>query len=133
MTLAAACDSLKTLLGAATGIVRAYGDPPSSISEFPALIVYPHHGSLEVVSAGLRRGLHVIAVDIIQSRQSISDAVDLAKEWPERVLAILDANQSLAGTVDAIVWPVDYRIMPMRYGQDLLFGARFEIRVKILS
>lgn len=133
MTLAAACDSLKTLLGGASGIVRAYGDPPGSINEFPALIVYPFNGTLEAVSAGLNRGLHVIAVDIVQSRQSLADAVDMAKDWPEVVLAILVANQTLSGAVDAIVWPVNYKIMPMRYGQDMLFGARFEVRVKILS
>lgn len=133
MTLAAACDSLKTLLGAATGIARAYGDPPGSINEFPALIVYPYRGTLEAASAGLSKGLHVIAVDIIQSRQSLSEAVDLAKEWPERVLAILAVNQTLSTTVTAIVWPVNYRTMPMRYGQDMLFGTRFEIQVKILG
>lgn len=133
MTLPAACDNLATLFTGMTGIARVYGDPPDSVNELPALLVYPSSGTLEAVSGGLNRGLHVVSVDVIQARQVMASAVNLATEWPERVFAVLQANPTLSGAVDAIVWPVSYRIMPMRYGSDTLFGARFEIRVKILS
>ncbi len=132
MSLTAACTQISRMLGTLTEIRRVYGDPPESLNEFPCAIVYPSSGEMSVLSAGLNKSLHMVTIDIVQARQSLPVAVDLAKGWPEKVFALFAADLQLSGTVDAIVWPLTYRVLPMRYGVDVLFGVRFELKLKVM-
>jgi hypothetical protein len=132
MTLEAACNELLNLAATLSGITRKYADPPETVNEFPAVMVYPMRGNIELLSAGMSRSFHVIALDIIQTRQYIATAVRAAMTWPDLVSNMLRTYPNLNGTV-AHIASVSYRIGPIRYGQDVLFGARFELTVKVME
>jgi hypothetical protein len=132
MTLAAACDGLSTLAGNLSGVRRKYSDPPETVNEFPAVLVYPARGNIDLLSAGMSRSFHVIILDIIQTRQDIAAAVRASMAWPDLVSAMLRANPTLSGTVSHIA-SVTYRVGPIRYGSDVLFGVKFELTVKIME
>lgn len=130
-TLSGAVAGLQALL--ATTTLRVHAAPPESLSEFPAAIVYPAEGELFAVSRGLSRDFHVLSLDIYLSRVSIADATTDVQSWISDISALLKTAPKLSGTVDAIEWPVRYRVGPMQYAQQILFGVRFLISVKINS
>jgi len=132
MTLAAACTALRTACNSLTGIRRVYTSPPEEVNEFPGVIVYPMYGELMVPSSGVGKGMHTIAIDIVQGRQSLPDAVIAAQAWPDQMLSILGGNSTLSGS-GVIIWPIRYRTIPMRYGTATLYGVHFEVPVKIMT
>ena len=132
MTLDGAIDGLRTALATMTGLKRTYTDPPSAINEFPALIVYPSLGEMSYEARG-DMAFHDIIVDIYHARQVLPEAVDAAKVWPDRVYAKLKEDQALGGAVAHVVWPINYRFIPMQYNDMLHFGCRFTIRCKVLN
>lgn len=133
MSLENVVAALVTAAGGMTGITRAYADPPESISEFPAAIVYAYRGELSVASYGVGKSLHTVVVEIHHSRQVAPQAINDAKVWPDRLLAALYADQTLGGAVDGIVWPVTYRATPIRYANEVHYGVRFEVTVKTME
>ena len=133
MSLEAAIDGLRTAVATMADLTRAYTDPPESMSEFPAVIVYSRSGKMEALSAGLNKSLHTIVVEVHESRQVLPDAVDRAKRWPDRLMAALRADETLGGSVTAIVWPVTYRSAPLVYGNETHFGVQFLVTVKVMS
>lgn len=128
MTLETRVNGLVTTLGAMTGIVRAYADPPESLNEFPCLIAFASAGTMEVVTAGLGKNIHTIVVEIHHSREIMQAAIDAAKVWPDRVLQAL-YTAAAAGTV-TVVWPMTYEALPLPYNQEVHYGMRFRIPVK---
>lgn len=128
MSLEMTVDELISVLGAMTGIVRAYSDPPESLNEFPCLIAYVGSGTMEAVSVGFGKGLHTVIVEIHHDRQILPQAVDEAKVWPDRVLQALYAACS-AGTL-TLVWPFSYEALPLPYNQEVHYGVRFRITCK---
>ena len=73
------------------------------------------------------RDFHTIALDIYLGRTMIADAAAAVQTWVDAISALLksDSYPLLNRTVDAIVWPVTYRVGPMQYAQMVLFGVRF--------
>lgn len=134
-TLAGAIDGLGGMLATLTGLKRVHGDPPEGLSEFPAAVLYAVEGEISDVSVGLGRDFHVIALDIYLGRTMITEAAAAVQTWIDSISALIksDSYPRLNNTVDAIEWPVRYRVMPMQYSQQVLFGVRFFIRVKINS
>ena len=130
MSLDAAIDGLRTAGTGLTGMKRAYADPPESISEFPSAIVYVTGGQLSASAAG-GVSLHTLAVEIYHARQVLPQAVDAAKVWPDLMFAALKADMTLGGAVSHINWPVTYKALPLRYGDQIYYGMRFEVTVKI--
>ena len=133
MGLEAAIDGLRTAASTMADLARTYTDPPESISEFPAVIAYSRDGQMEAQSAGLDKALHTIVVEVHESRQVLPDAVDRAKRWPDRFMAALRADETLGGSVTAIVWPVTYRSGPLVYGKETHYGVQFRVTVKVMS
>ncbi len=133
MSLTAAITALATVAGGVSGVVRAYSDPPESISEFPAALVYVDSGTLEGVSSGLSRNLHTIRIDILSSRQQLPQAVSEARVWPDSVLFRLRADETLGGAISGIVWPVRYTALALQYNNLTHYGLRFEVPVKIME
>lgn len=134
MSLSTVIANLNTLLGTISGIQRVYSDPPESISEFPAAMSYIKSGEMTLMSAGLARSLHTLAVDIYHARQVLPQAVNEAKVWPGLLLAALAADQTLGGSVATINWPIRYTAGALRYGgQHVYYGVRFEIQVKMME
>lgn len=134
-TLAGAIDGLGVMLAtlSGSGLKRVHGDPPESLSEFPAAVIFALEGEITDVSVGLGRDFHTIALDIYLGRTMIADAAAAVQTWVDAISALLksDSYPLLNRTVDAIVWPVTYRVGPMQYAQMVLFGVRFLIRVKV--
>lgn len=128
MTLEATVDNLVTALGAMTGIVRAYADPPESLNEFPCLIVYADTGTLELVSVGQGKNIHTIIGCVYHSREIIQTAIDAAKVWPDRVLQALYTAQ--AASTLTVIWPVTYEAVALPYNDKWHYGVRFRIPVK---
>jgi hypothetical protein len=132
MSLETAIAALVTIMDSVVGL-RVYDDPPESLSEFPAAMVYPLRGDMEIPSWGMAKSLHTLALDIYHARTTLPQAVADTKQWPGVVLGLLHDYPTLNSTVDAIVWPVSYRVRPMQYNQAMHFGVRFEITVKIME
>lgn len=136
MSLDTAIDGLRTALSAMTGLKRTYDDPPESISDFPSLIVYSKSGTMLYTASG-GYSLHALVAEVYLSRQVLPEAIDAAKVWPDRVYAILKADQTLGGAVSHVVWDTQtglglrYQMLPLQYNQNLHFGVRFEITVKV--
>ena len=136
-SLSGAIDGLGVMLAtlSTSGLKRVHGDPPESLSEFPAAVLYAVEGEISDVSVGLGRDFHVIAIDVYLSRTMIADAAAAVQTWVDSVGGLLksDSYPRLNGKVDAIVWPVQYRVGPMQYATQVLFGVRFFVKVKINS
>ncbi len=130
MSLDAAIDGLRGKVSALSGLSKAYTDPPESINEFPSAIVYPASGEMTATAAG-GISVHTLVVEIYHSRQVLPEAVDASKVWPDLMYAALKADQSLGGAVSHIVWPMLYRVGPLRYNEQTHFGVRFEVKVKV--
>lgn len=127
-----ALTALNTTLAAMTGIARWYGDPPESINEFPCGVVWVESGEL-TAQGDWCKALHVVRVNIYQTRQVLPTALDAAKLWPYRVMTALRADQTLGGKVAALVWPLTYRAGPLRYGaaNEIYYGVSFALTIKL--
>ena len=103
MGLEAAIDGLRTAASGMAGLARTYDDPPESLSEFPACVVYARSGEMTAVSAGFGKDLHTLVVEVYESREMLAEAVDRAKVWPDRLKAAIVADETLGGSVEAVV------------------------------
>ena len=135
MALADVIDQYVTAFGAMTGITRCYSDPPESIQEFPAAIVYAKSGTINMGGGGLVEELHTIILEIHHERQMLELAVDAAKVWPRRVTTALYNGGTFGGYVTAVVWPIYYDALAVTYGsaQDIHYVMQFRITTKVLA
>lgn len=128
-----AIDALNSVVSGIAGLRRVYADPPESINEFPCAMTYIGEG---FYSGGgdVTYGLHTFILDIYESRQVLPQAVDSAKQWPDKVLAALRANKDLSNTVSHVGGRdqfFSYRAQPMEYNANIHYGVRFRIPVKV--
>lgn len=136
MSLDAAITGLRTRLATMAGLKRVYVDPPESISDFPSLMVYSREGIMYYTASG-GYSLHTLVADIYHARQYLPETIDAAKVWPDLAFAALKADQRLGGAVSHVVWDTTggvglrYQMLPMQYNQNLHFGVRFTITVKV--
>jgi len=129
--LQAAIAGAGAALAGMEGLARWHDDPPESLSEFPAGMVFSVSGEITAVSDGFDRGLHTLRVVVYLSRTVLPAAVDAAKVWPYRIHNTLKADQTLGGTVRAVVWPMSYRVGPLLYGSETHFGVAADVVVKV--
>jgi hypothetical protein len=71
-----------------------------------------------------------LRVAVYLARTVLPDAVDAAKAWPYKIFDALRAEQTLGGTVQAVVWPLRYRMGPLVYGSETHFGVTADVVVK---
>lgn len=136
MALSDAISSMVTILGAMSGIQRAYTNPPESIDEFPALLVYAGPSEMEFMPGGYK-AIHTIIVEVRHSRQVLPAAVDAAKVWPDRLMAAIRTEMGSAGTqfggyVTAIAGPITATPGAYGYNQETHYGVRFEVPIKVI-
>lgn len=122
---------VNVVMAAMTGIERWFDDPPESISQFPSGMAFATSGELSAVSAGLSKSLHVLTLQVHHARTVSQDAINAAKVWPDRVLAVLAANPSVNGAADAVVWPIRYQALPLQYANELHYGVQFTVTFKV--
>jgi hypothetical protein len=133
MSLETAVDNLYTLLSDMTGITRAHNDPPESLNEFPALLVYANDGEYHDTAAG-GYSVHTLIAEIYLARQMLAQTVDQAKPFPDRVFSKLQSDRTLSGAVSHMGSGAEvfrYQIIPKRYNDLMHLVTRFEIKVKI--
>jgi hypothetical protein len=123
--------ALGNALDGMTGLAAWHSNPPESLSEFPCGMAFVVSGEITAVSDGFDRGLHTVRIAIYLARAVLPEAVAAAKVWPYRIHNALTADQTLAGTVMAIAWPLRYRSGPMMYGAETLFGVAADVVLKI--
>lgn len=131
MILPSIMDEMHVIFAELPGITRVYPDPPASINEFPSLIIYASRGNLVVNSSGFGTNVHQVRLQIYHSMQVFPEALDAAKVWPDRVLALLYANPTFNGSVSEIQWPVTYICQPLRYNDKTHYGVTFDIALKV--
>lgn len=131
MSLLNALKNLATLLAGMDDITDVSASPPFSISDFPYGLVYVDDGEMAAISQGLSRGLHNLAFELHVSRSVTPDAVLSASVWPERVFAIIQTDTTLGGAISHVVWPMHYEASPIAYGNEIHYGIKFTIKVKI--
>lgn len=134
MTLTAAVDGLRDAMRTVAGLKRVYDDPPASINEFPAAIVFAVSGELSDTGMGAL-ALHTLAVEVYQDPAVTAQAIDAAKVWPDRVLAAIAADPTLGGSVAHVRYPVTYRMGPIAYNgaQAPHYGVTFQVTVKVIT
>jgi len=133
MNLTQAISALVTVASGLSGIVRAYDDPPESISEFPCAMVYAEAGILNAEGTNLGRGTHTIRIDLYASRTQLPQAVNTSRGWPDALHSALATNERLGGSASIIEWPVRYQAVSMQYNNLTHYGMRFEVTVNLFG
>lgn len=132
MTLAATITALRTAIDTIPNL-RVYTDPPESINEFPAALVYSASGDMQFGSAGLARNYHTLNVDIYHSMQRLAQAVSDAQAWPPLVYDAIETAYN-AGDIDVVSSngraAISYQMRPLPYNNNVHFGVRFTVRLK---
>lgn len=132
MEVESAVDALNIVAAALSGMRRNYADPPESISEFPCSMAYIDSGVY--IAGPAQHGNHILILDIYEARQVLAQAVDSAKQWPDKVRTALTANLTLNDTVSHVGDATQffrYRAQPMPYNDAIHYGVRFWIPVKV--
>lgn len=132
MNVETAINALNSVVAGIAGIKRTYADPPESVSEFPSAMTYIGEGIY--LDGPASHGIHTLILDIYESRQVLAQAVDSAKQWPEKVYTALSANDTLNSTVSHVGgrdFFIRYRAQPMEYNANIHYGVRFWIPVKV--
>lgn len=132
MTLAAAIDGLRHAVGTVAGLRRVYADPPASINEFPAAIVFAASGELSETGAGAVN-LHTLIVEIYQEANVNPQAIDAAKVWPDAVLTAIRDDPTLGGSVAHVRYPITYRMAALQYNALTHYGVQFSVTVKVIE
>lgn len=125
MSIASTLDAISSA-SALTGVKRAFGDPPESINEFPATIVYVTSGEFGLMTgrAFCPKMESVFVLELYLARQELPSVIAAASLWPEPILEALRASQL------EIVYPIRWTMGPLRYNNGSLFGLRFLVTVK---
>jgi hypothetical protein len=125
--------AVMTILSGIAGITNVYAAPPINVSPemFPFFIGYPFEGEMTAVSHGFTKGLHKMVAELHQSSKVVPQALVAVEVWPERMLAALAADTTLAALNTHVVWPLVYKAGPLEYGKNVHYGMRFEITLKV--
>lgn len=104
---------------------------PEGINQFPFAMTYYRLGNTTAQS-GWRKALHTVFCEIHVARQILPVAIKTAMPYYELMLAQLEADPTLGGTVSTILWPVNHTFGWLEFGVETNrhIGWRFEITVK---
>jgi hypothetical protein len=95
-------------------------------------MAFPVSGEITAVSDGFNLGFHTIRIAIYLARAVLPQAVDDAKVWPYRIFNALKADWTLGGTAKANRNAgITYRVGPMVYGGETLFGVAADVVMKV--
>ena len=113
------------------GVQEAPNYVPEGLNQFPFALTYYRQGNTTAMM-GWRKGLHTFFLEIHLARQILPATIQAAMPFYERVMAALEDDPTLAGTVSTIVWPVNHTFGWLSFGgtDNQHLGWRFEITVK---
>lgn len=140
-TLEEVCTQVATYLSTLSGIRAAPAKPPEKLDPLPMAVTYAREGVWEFGAAGVKRGLHVIVVDIHVARKDLPKDVDAAMNFSDSVpnlLMLKNQNDRTAsggwnGTISTFE-RITYFFGPMKWADLDTLGFRFRVEgVKVES
>lgn len=122
---------LQAIARGLTGIQEAPDYVPEGMNQFPFAMTYYRQGNTTAMM-GWRKGLHTVFLEIHLARQLLPSTIKAAMPYYERVLAALEDDPTLNGTISTIVWPVVHYFGWLEFGGEVNknIGWRFEITMK---
>ena len=122
---------IQTIARGLDGMREAPEYVPESINQFPFALTYYRQGETTTM-VGWRKGLHTVHCEIHVARQILPNALKQAMPFYDALLAGLEADPTLGGTVSTIVWPVTHTFGWMEYGgpTNQTIGWRFAVTFK---
>jgi hypothetical protein len=98
-------------------------------------VCYQANGTWESVSAGWKKGLHTVSLEIHVSRANLPKAIKQVSPYNELIADLLLSNPRLNDTIDTIVMPIQYSFGYLDWGasRDAHLGYRFNVTMKIQS
>lgn len=123
---------IQTLARGLAGMREAPEYVPENINQFPFALTYYRQGNTTAMT-GWRKGLHTVFCEIHVARQILPAALKTAMPYYQSMIAALEGDPTLDGTVSTIVWPVNHTFGWLEFGTieaNKNIGWRFEITVK---
>jgi hypothetical protein len=127
-----AINRLQEIALAIPGIKEAPQEPPESINQFPFSLAYLRSGEATFVHVGWRQYKWLIHLELHFTRQVLPLDIRAAMPYADLLIAALEDDQKLNGTVAEIMQPIVVTFGYLAYGNvdNAHLGFRFEIRVK---
>jgi hypothetical protein len=113
-----------------SGVKEAPQYAPESINQYPFALSYFQTGET-TFEAGWMKAVYTLSCELHFSRQSLPTAIQKAAPYHNLMLAALQSDPTLNGTVDTIISPVAVSFGFLEYnGAATSIGWRFLITVK---
>jgi hypothetical protein len=114
-----------------SGMKEAPDYPPESVNQFPFAVTYYRTGEI-TMEAGWMKAVYTLFCELHFARQVLPLAVAKAMPYHNTMLAALQADPTLNGTVSTVVSPVLTTFGVLEYGgpENIHIGWRFTITVK---
>ena len=131
MTITTALTQMASILETNTDAVRAYANPPESLSEFPCFVIEWQEGDLTLATAGdLSNDLLTATVALYTNRQVLPIASSAARPFIVAVRDTLTGNASLNSTALSVETIRFTGPGALEYGDQTYMGIRFEVDVR---
>lgn len=118
-------------LATVAGMKTAPNYPTESIIVKPFSIAYPGMGEIGKDDATSSRDIHRIYCQLHWTRAMLAESVEAALALFASFIEELRSDETLNGSVDAIIWPVTYQFGELGWDEEATVGWQFEIPVKI--
>lgn len=129
----AAVQALQSLiLSSSDTTIRAAPDYPiDDANLLPLSIAYISSGQSTAEDSGSVKMILTLKADVHFSRVSIVEAYKQISKFVPNFLKRLAGDPTLSGTVDTVVYPVSFDVIPMQYNMIVTQAVSFSIPVKI--
>ena len=112
--------------------VRAAPDyPVEDANVLPLSIAYIASGQSMADDFGITRMVLMLKVDVHFSRVSIVEAYKQINRFVPELLKRLAGDPTLGGSVDTIVYPITFEVLPMQYNAVVTQAVSVSVPVKI--
>ena len=96
----------------------------------PLAITYIKSGSAQADDATAARLLLTVGCDVHFNRVSIADAYKKIDKFVPEFLKRLSGDPTLSGTVDTIVFPITFQVVPAQFNAVITQMVSFDITLK---
>lgn len=114
-----------------TTIKAAPDYPVEDANVLPLSIAYISNGQSTADDDGSARMLLTLKVDVHFSRVSIVEAYKQINRFVPELLKRLAGDPTLGGSVDTIVYPITFEVLPMQYNAIITQAVSVSVPVKI--
>lgn len=133
MALTDVIANIQDTLGVLTGIRGAPDAPPEQINVFPFIVVYPTGGEWIFGTAGEKKGLHDVVIELHVARKDLPRDVVTALGYAESIPNAIMKDPTFGGYASTF-GSIDYDFGPLGWGGMETIGFKFTIRrLKMMS